>query len=318
MAVVVMALALAPVASACDEPERADDPETVAGEAGAKLTFDVPGTLEGARWSVRIRGDDDELAHGVDEDSEEEGVTVAFEVPDFGEGAREVELAVEVEHETDGADWAYELRLDYRGRPEPEPEPEPEPQPEPEPRSEEPVPEPAPEPDPPAEEPAPQEPDRSDDAQAAPASAAAPPPPPPAAAPADPVSPAPPADRLQMTATSRQGSAPVAAPEPTTTGLAGPPVAAEARAAGDPRRRRGASRRHRRPVPTADPAPAPQQRAPEAAEEGGIRLPDVQIPGFGTGLAWEVIAGGALSFACAGLLLAAVARRRRRDRLALR
>jgi hypothetical protein len=49
-----------------------------------------------------------------------------------------------------------------------------------------------------------------------------------------------------------------------------------------------------------------------------VRLPDVDLPGFGAGLAWTVIVVGALSFAAMGLALGGIARHRRRRRLVLR
>ena len=302
-------LVLVPGASACEEPSKERDRERVTGEAGGKVAVDVPNTLEGALWEVRIE-DGDEFAHGIDEDPEE-GVTAGFEVPDLGEEAREIELLIAVTHEADEARWTYEVELDYRGRPEPEP-------------AEEPAPQPAPEPDPPAEEPAPQpeetqpEPQREADSQVAPAIASTPAPPaPPAAAPAEPMREP---DRLLLTPGAAD-SAPAEPESAATTGLASsqpaavpaPPVAAE-------RAARRSRRRGARVVPSPpDPSPVDSPRPPrDAPDEGGIRLPDIDVPGFGAGLAWEVIAGGALSFACAGLLLAGVARRRRRDRFALR
>lgn len=307
---VVAALAFVPAVSACEEPSKAGERERVAGEAGGKVDLDVPNTLEGARWELRIE-DGDELADGIDEDPEEEGVTVRFEVPDLGVEPGEVDLVIDVTHEADGADWSYEVALDYRGRPAPEPVEEPEPQPQSQ--------QPAPPPEPPRQEPPPPEPQRQADSQAAPASVSPPPPPaPPAAAPAEPLQASSSPDRLQMTPGASASAPPAAAPVPTTVGLATPPAAAPAPAAPAERAARSARRRHVVPRP-AEPAPAePRQPPPADAPEGGVRLPDVHLPGFGAGLAWTVIVVGALSFAAMGLALGGIARHRRRRRLVLR
>lgn len=305
---VAAALAFAPAAAACDEPSKSGERERVSGEAGGKVDVDVPNTLEGARWELRI-DDGDELADGIDEDPEEEGVTVRFEVPDLGEEPGEVDLVVDVTHEADGADWSYEVALDYRGRPAPEPAEEPEPQPQ----------QPAPPPEPPRQEPPPPESPRQADSQAAPASASPPPPPAlPAAAPAEQRQASSPPDRLFMTPGASASAPPAAAPAPTTVGLATPPAAAPAPATPAERVARSDRRRHVVPRP-AEPAPAePRQPPPADPPEGGVRLPDVDLPGFGAGLAWTVIAVGALSFAAMGLALGGIARHRRRRRLVLR
>ena len=114
---------LAPATAwACEEHDP-DGRERVTGRAGQTVSVDIPNTLEGAEWAIRLKDaddDDDPLAEGEDE-SAEHGVDAEFEVPDLGEDEREVELVVAVTHEADGADWSYELELEYGGRPAPEP-----------------------------------------------------------------------------------------------------------------------------------------------------------------------------------------------------
>lgn len=312
MGVLVAALALTPAAAwACDQPEEPEERPSVTGRAGEDVTLDIPNTLEGAEWVIRFdREDGDVLARGEDED-EDEGTEAEFEVPDLGADERRVGLLVSVVHEADEADWSYELDLEYRGRPAADPPREAEPEPEP--------PRPAPRPDPP---------DRSASAEPAPAPAAASPPPPPP--PPKPAAPAAPAPALAMPAPVIP--APTPAPPAggahvpgftalldgiSATGEAIPAVvASEPRAAKRPPRRH-ARRRSDRPEPTFFAAPA-RPRRHEPAEEGGVRLPEVSVPGFGAGLAWSLILGGGAAFALAGLGLGAMARMRRRRRLALR
>ncbi|MEX2194956.1 MAG: hypothetical protein WD844_06695 [Thermoleophilaceae bacterium] len=322
LGVFVAAIALTPAAAwACEEHDP-DERERVAGRAGQTLTVEIPNTLAGAEWVIRTAGDEDdedgdELAKGEDE-AAPEGVEAEFEVPDLGEDQKSVELVVEVTHEADGADWSYELELDYRGRPAPEPPKEPKPEPEPDP---EPTPEPKADKPPP-----PSAPDRSSDAQPAPAPAAAkPPPPPPPPAPVVPVEraapPPPPPAALLLTG----GKAPPAVSDlldgVAAVGTAIPDVlagASPAQPATEQRSRRRSRRRSEKPEPQAF-APARRRRPPAApAEEGGIRLPQVDLPGFGSGLAWSLIGGGTLAFALAGLGVAGLGRHRRRRGLALR
>ena len=307
------ALAFVPAAYACDEPSKPDERERVVGEAGGKVAFDVPNTLEGARWELRIE-DGDELADGVDEDAEEEGVTVGFEVPDLGEHRRKVDLVVDVTHEADNAEWSYEVALDYRGRPEPEPEPAEEPEQE----------QPAPPAEPPREDPPPADP--APQAGPAPetgsqaAAGAAPPaaaPAPPAAPPAAPAGGAPPMPSADPIPMIPAGSPSAPAPEDSPPAVLGVATAPEAAPAPPARRAsRGARRRHVVPRPSDPPPAEPRQPPPADPPEGGIRLPDVDVPGFGDGLAWTLIAVGALSFAGFGLALGGVARHRRRRGLA--
>ena len=310
LGVLVASLVLAPATAwACEEHDP-DERETVAGLAGDSVSIDIPNTLEGAEWSIGFE-DGDELAQGEDERADE-GTEAEFDVPDLGEEEREVDVVVAVTHEADGADWSYEVELEYGGRPAPEPakQAEPEPAPQPEPEEQPPPPQPAP--------------DRSSDSAPAPASSgSAPPPPPPT-----------PATPAQRSAPGVPSPSPVGAallpggktPSPvvevldgaTAVGTGSPEAAVQAaspRQATDARSRSRARRRTRRPVPQALPGTPARPRPVEAPDEGGIRLPEVELPGFGSGLAWSLIAGGGLAFALAGLGVAGLGRHRRQRRL---
>jgi hypothetical protein len=314
-------MVLAPATAwACDEHDP-DERERVAGRAGQTVSVDIPNTLEGAEWAIRLKDaddDDDPLAHGRDEDAEV-GVEAEFDVPDLGEDEREVDLVVAVTHEADGADWSYEVQLDYGGRPAPEPpkQAEPEPEPTPQPKPDEPPPPPQPEPD------------RSADAKPAPAPASsAPPPPPPPPAPATPaqravpVTPAgSPAGHALLTGGKTPSPVGGLLDAVTAVGTGIPAAVAEtgpARRTTSARSRSRARHRTRRPEPQALPGAPARPRRHEAPAEGGIRLPEVDLPGFGSGLAWSLIGGGSLAFALAGLGVAGLGRHRRRRGLRAR
>lgn len=309
LGVLVASAVLAPAAAwACEEHDP-DERERVAGLAGDSVSIDIPNTLEGAEWLVRIEDAHDELAKGRDEDAET-GTEAEFEVPDLGEEAQRVDLVVAVAHEADGAGWSYELELEYGGRPAAEP-----------PKQAEPEPAPTPKPDegpPPPAQPAP---DRSSDAKPAPAPASsAPPPPPPPPAPATPaqrVATAPPAVSPSSPVVGAGGKTPApvgALLEGLTEVGAGIPAAVGSDAAprDGTRARSRARRRTRRPEPQALPGAPARPRPHGPATEGGVRLPDVDLPGLGSGLAWSVIGGGGLAFALAGLGVAGLGRHRRR------
>jgi hypothetical protein len=314
LGVLAASMVLAPAAAwACEEHDP-EERERVAGRAGQTISVDIPNTLEGAEWAIRLKDaddDDDPLAKGEDE-SAEDGVEAEFEVPDLGADERDVRLEVAVTHEADGADWSYELELEYGGRPAPEPPKQAEPEPTPQPRPDE-RPPPAPQP----------EPDRSSDAKPAPAPAsAAPPPPPPPPAPATPAQralPGTPAASLLSSGGKTPSSVGDLLDGITAVGTGIPAAVAAAAAGPAPRAASRGSRSRarqtsRRPVPQALPGEPARPRPHEAPAEGGIRLPDVDLPGVGSGLAWTLIGGGSLAFALAGLGVAGLGRHRRQRR----
>lgn len=307
LGVLVASMVLAPASAwACEEHDP-EERERVSGLAGESVSLDIPNTLEGAEWSIGIE-DGDELAKGQDE-SADEGTEAEFDVPDLGEDEGEVDLVVAVTHEADGADWSYEVELEYGGRPAPEPPKQAEP---------EPGPPPAPEEQPPPPQPAPE---RSTDTAPAPASTGTPPPPPPPA-PATPAQrsvPATPPASPVGTALLPGGKTPppvLDLPDGTRAVVSGAPApvseAASPRPGTDSRSPSRSRRRTRRPEPQALPGTPARPRPHVAAGEGGIRLPEVELPGFGSGLAWSLIAGGGLAFAVAGLGVAGLGRHRRR------
>lgn len=310
--------ALAPSAWACEEPDRSREPQRLEGAAGDTVRLEIPNTLEGAHWLVRVDGrDGEELARGTDEDAER-GVRAELELPDLGEDARVVELVVAVTHEADAADWSYGIELDYRGRAAAEPATGGSEQPAAAPSAEEPAPpaEPAPSPAPSqAEARGAPEPAQPAPAPAGPATVA------PVAAPLAAARPGPPLKGRAAPPLVRGASisaATVSMPAGSTSATLrleplGAAAPAERRAL-----RRGAARRRSAGGGVHPTAGAPRQRPAAERSQGGIRLPRVHVPGFGAGIAWGLIAAGGLSFAGAGLALGGLARRRRHERLALR
>jgi hypothetical protein len=322
LGVLAAACVLAPATAwACEEPTEPEERERIVAVAGERVELELPDAEEGVRWEIRRKGADDEddpIAKGRD-DEEEQGVEAVFEVPDLGEEERTLTLDVLVGDP--GAERAcFEVVLDYQGRPAaPEPDEPAEPE---EPRKGDEGSS-APPPAPPASPP-----DRSARSQPAPAIVAPPPAPPATTVP-------PPMIVTGASAPVRR-LAPLEVPgEPGPDGAArvlggvtgatflgalqAVAPAAERAAKGwrmaDEGKGARSRDRHRRPVPDLDAAgfgePArPAGRAP--AEEGGIRLADVAVPGFGSGVLWNLIAGGALAFAAAGAGVALLASRRRR------
>jgi hypothetical protein len=112
MAVLAAALIAPASAGACDEPH--GSPDAVEAGPGDEVGFVIPTTLEGAAYELTVEGEDEAVARGRDE-TEEPGVSGEFTMPDLGSEARQVAVVVHVTHEADGADWRWEMPLDYRG-----------------------------------------------------------------------------------------------------------------------------------------------------------------------------------------------------------
>lgn len=265
-------------ASACEDPA----PQSATAAAGDSVAFELPGTSEGARYTLTIDGG--QVHSGEDRDSQP-GVSDAFTMPDLGSHAREVTVAIEVEEEH-GRDCSGTLTVDYRGRPA----------------------DPKPAPAPPPGGPAP----RSTPGPAAPSSA----PGPAAAAPAPVVAPAAPA--APKRARDRKGRSEVKGVRrvggrrgSARRHAAGPRTRKVRRAKSRKRRKARRHRRHLVPLP-ADGPDAPRPTPPEV---GGAKadLSGGEFPGLGYRVAWQLLLGAAL----AGLvLMALVALRTRRRRTA--
>jgi type II secretory pathway pseudopilin PulG len=276
---------------ACDEPH--GSPDAVTAGPGDEVGFVIPTTLPGAKYELTIEGD--EVASGEDA-TDEAGVSGEFTVPDLGSESRRVPVVVHVTHESDSADWRWEMPLDYRGA---EPAPSP-------PTAE------------PSSTPASQRP--------APASTPAAPPAPPGPGPDNP------APTLLPPSTPSSGAPPAtggAGPspddgEPSPVGaVLGAVLPGLADSSGRPRRtslrdRRRAERRARRArrkansfAPGRDPD-AVKGRTVEAPRDPRMDLSDDRFAGLGYSIAWRLLAAVAIAGLLAPLLLGGLARRRRR------
>jgi hypothetical protein len=105
-------MASAAPAIACEEPSK--PPEARSAGPGDEVPYEVPNTLEGARYTLTL--DEEQLAGGTDPGGKA-GISGSFTMPDLGGDARRVAVRIAVAHAEDEARWSTEMPLDYKPKP---------------------------------------------------------------------------------------------------------------------------------------------------------------------------------------------------------